>query len=192
MALVYKVTSPSGKIYIGYTTKTLGRRKAIHYCDNPHLYFHKALKKYSKSEMLWEIIIDNLSVEEALEKERELILYYESYKPTKGYNSTMGGESGFLTPESLEKMKQTKLKSGPSEKQLIYSKRMRTSEEKLKISLAQGGYLFNVYKKDSGEYVGTFINRMECTEILKLSKGKVSLCLQGHRKSHKGYIFKKV
>lgn len=97
--IVYKLTSPSGKSYIGYTTKTLQERFEGH-CKNKksHLYIVKAIRKYGPDSFITEEIDWTKTVEEAKIKEIYWIKYYDTNNPEKGYNMTKGGD-GF-DPES--------------------------------------------------------------------------------------------
>lgn len=57
MALVYIVTSPSGKQYVGKTVGSLNKRKKCHqwYAENGSSFpLHKAIRKYNEK-MKWSI-----------------------------------------------------------------------------------------------------------------------------------------
>lgn len=94
MGIIYKVTSPSGKIYIGQTVKTLAGRRGDHFsyvkrnpdCKNK---FANALRKY-QNRLRWEILYDSVLCEDLDDMEISAIALYDSYK--YGYNGTIGGE----------------------------------------------------------------------------------------------------
>jgi group I intron endonuclease len=66
----------------------------------------------------------------------------------------------------------------------------KTSEEvRLKQAISKGAKKFSVFKKDTGEFVATYVNRSRCSRELGLLYSKVCACLRGVRKSHKGYVF---
>lgn len=92
--IIYKVTSPSNKIYIGLSTTSLEIRKSNHLrsAKKSKLPFHRALNKY-KDAMIWEIIDTASTIEELKQKEIYYINKYDSFK--NGYNRTMGGEGCF-------------------------------------------------------------------------------------------------
>ena len=50
---------------------------------------------------------------------------------------------------------------------------------------------FNVYKKDTHEFVGSYVSQRKCAKELRLSVGNLNECLRGSkvRKSCGGYIF---
>lgn len=104
--IVYKYTSPSGKSYIGITSKPLIKRANYNgtgYTACPH--FCKAIKKYGWENMRSEILYTGLSKEEAEQKEIELIALYDTTNPAKGYNADKGGNcAGTHSPETRAKM----------------------------------------------------------------------------------------
>lgn len=110
--IIYKATSPSGKIYIGQTTKSLSYRKSQHYRDieSKPCYFHSALKKYKKDDILWSIldIFDSKNNADYLEK--KYIKLYETQNPEKGYNQQSGGYDGKTNSFTIEKIRQASIK----------------------------------------------------------------------------------
>ena len=93
---VYMHTSPNGKRYIGITSQRPVRRwgsNGYGYIDN--LYFWRAIQKYGWDNFKHEILFEDLTKEEAEQKEIELIAFYDSTNPSKGYNMTAGGGYSF-------------------------------------------------------------------------------------------------
>ena len=89
---VYMHTSPNGKRYIGITCQRPVRRwggNGYGYIDNT--YFWRAIQKYGWDNFQHEILFEGLTKEEAEQKEIELIAFYDSTNPSKGYNITTGG-----------------------------------------------------------------------------------------------------
>lgn len=107
---VYKHTAPNGKVYVGITSKPAEERwlNGRGYCRNEH--FWNAIKKYGWENIKHEIIASGLSKEEACRVEQLYISIFESYKQEKGYNMTLGGETGAIhTMESRQKMSASKM-----------------------------------------------------------------------------------
>jgi len=108
--ILYKVTSPSGKIYIGITCETLEDRKSKHkYTANRMQKSHKfsnAIKYYGIDGMNWEVVFNNLSQEKAIELEKQLIEEHDTYK--NGYNSTKGGEGAWGYKWNEEALKKSR------------------------------------------------------------------------------------
>lgn len=106
---VYKHTTPSGKVYIGITSKDVKKRwlNGRGYRKNEH--FWNAIRKYGWDNIAHEVIATNLTKEEATEAEKFYIELYRSNEPKHGYNMTMGGETGIVfTYESRKKLSESK------------------------------------------------------------------------------------
>lgn len=93
--IIYRVTTPSKKVYIGQTIHKLERRIHSHIYTSKksnQLYFHKALRKYDLSKIVFEEIDKASSKEELNKKEIYWIEYYKSNDSRFGYNLTKGGD----------------------------------------------------------------------------------------------------
>ncbi len=92
--LIYKHTSPSGKSYIGLTSKTIeqrlnGHKTSAYTCMSENS-FHQAIRKYGIENFTSEILIDNIeTLLEATSIEIYYIRFYNTYR--NGYNDTKGG-----------------------------------------------------------------------------------------------------
>lgn len=95
---LYKHTAPSGKVYIGITSQNVMKRwqNGIGYSQN--VYFARAIKKYGWSNIKHEILLENLSKEQACAAEIALIEKHKSYDYRFGYNISRGGELGMSKP----------------------------------------------------------------------------------------------
>jgi group I intron endonuclease len=108
--IVYKATNIiNGKIYIGYTTKTLSERIKSHLskanCLTQKHYtqaFKLALRKYGVDNFLWEELAICDSKKQACFLEKKFIEEFNSITPN-GYNMTFGGEGGI--PNNFVKQK---------------------------------------------------------------------------------------
>lgn len=104
--IVYKHTSPVGKIYIGITKMNPIRRWAngLGYKNCSH--FFNAILKYGWDNIRHEILYTELTQEEAEYKEKELIIKYNSNNSDFGYNIQLGGyrnNNGIKrTPEQIQ------------------------------------------------------------------------------------------
>ena len=101
--IVYKHTSPSGKVYVGITKQTPNGRwkNGIGYKSSPH--FLSAIQKYGWENMKHEIIFSGLTKEDACEKEQELIALLKATDRRYGYNERAGGEIGAFHSEAVRK-----------------------------------------------------------------------------------------
>lgn len=91
--IIYKHTSPSGKSYIGLTSKTMEERlngHVNHAIRGASTSFHQSIRKYGIESFKSEVLID--SIETLLEAESIEIFYISFYNTYKcGYNDTRGG-----------------------------------------------------------------------------------------------------
>lgn len=89
---VYKHTNKvNGKVYIGITINEPSVRWGKNGCGYSKQFFGKAIRKYGWDNFEHEILFENLSHEEANNREIELIQYYKSSDIKYGYNIASGG-----------------------------------------------------------------------------------------------------
>lgn len=127
---VYKHTNLiNGKCYIGITSKNPYRRwrkDGSGYKSNS--YFWNAIQKYGWSNFEHKILYQNLTQEQAEEREIEMIRYFRSNIHDFGYNIENGGHArGKVSESTREKLREAKLGSKLSD------------ETKKKIGLSQKG-----------------------------------------------------
>src|ERR1700744_6396791 len=115
---IYVLTSPSGKSYVGQTTRTPEKRWKQHVCasanvDNSHP-LYEAIRKYGWENFDKEIFAECDSREELDREERYFIKNMDSLAPN-GYNLNTGGGTGFIaSEESRKKMSESaKLRDPP-------------------------------------------------------------------------------
>lgn len=101
---IYKHTLPNQKVYIGQTCDTKRRWRACNYVGN--CFFYNAIQKYGWENITHEILEDNLTLEEANEKEKYYIALYQSTNSQYGYNLRAGGEGGGVIENKTEKFKE--------------------------------------------------------------------------------------
>jgi group I intron endonuclease len=155
--VIYKISSPKGKVYIG-RTKNFNGRMAEHKHNaltKKQTYpIHKAIRKYGWDNMIKEIICE-VEPEKAQKLEEEFILAYDAVK--KGYNSTYGGGGGNMfkdNPELLEKLRQTLSKRFSGVNNGMYGKtHSDESRDKLK-ERAKGRFTLDWYKERNGDVEG--------------------------------------
>lgn len=110
---VYKHTTPCGKVYIGITCQRPEARWRNGKGYKNNLHFWRAICLYGWDNIKHEIIRDNISKEEACEKEKELIALYDSASGKNGYNLTLGGDGVVgITHSEYSKMLMSKARKG--------------------------------------------------------------------------------
>lgn len=110
---LYKYTCiPNGLIYFGITCKTLDERWANGngYRSNSHL--DRCIKLYGEKNFIKEIILENLTFEEACNKEIEYIEKYNATDKNIGFNISRGGTAPMYgrkhSSESCKKFSETR------------------------------------------------------------------------------------
>lgn len=91
---IYKYTSPSGKSYIGQTSRSLKERsgkEGTNYVNCP--IFFQAIQKYGFEKFQAEIL-EEVSLEEIDSREQWHISYYDTLQPN-GYNIQSGGKGQY-------------------------------------------------------------------------------------------------
>lgn len=100
--IVYKHTSPSGKVYIGITSKSPQERWVNGFGYSTQRYFFRAIVKYGWINFKHEILFEGLTLDEAKSKEIQLIEQYKSTDIHFGYNIDLGGDSHVVSKETRE------------------------------------------------------------------------------------------
>ena len=216
---IYKLTSPSGKIYIGQSINLINRfNKYKSNSAKGQSYLDKALKKYGfenfKIEMLF---ITNKKYKHIKTMLNALEIYsikkYDSINPEKGYNLTKGGD-GVLGRKTTD---ETKLKISIANKGLKRTDKQKeimslacigrvvSSETKNKISNTMKSKIrTEEHKKNnglanripiiqyskSGEYIKEWTGAIEIEKELNINRSNICAVCKGNRKTTGGYIFK--
>lgn len=113
---VYKHTSPSGKVYIGIAKDVAHRWRGNGSGYKGSTRIANAIRKYGWENFKHEVLLTNLTREDACKKEVELISQYDSTNPQKGYNLLSGGQCGTHSKESIEKIRCANIGHEVSEK----------------------------------------------------------------------------
>lgn len=101
--VIYKITSPSGKSYIGQS-KNIKQRLLMHKSDKSACrLIRNAIKRYGWENVQVDILKENLSIEQANESETYYINHYNTFVPF-GYNLTSGGNNYIRSEETKQLM----------------------------------------------------------------------------------------
>lgn len=141
---IYKITNPSGKIYIGQSIDIIKRMRAYNnyecYKSDTSKIFN-SIKKHGWDKHKVEII-HRCNINELDKLEIYYIEVYQSLNPEIGLNLKMGGANGVHSDETIRKMK------------LSHSKRKPiTNETKLKMGIAHKGKVTTFGLKHSIEAI---------------------------------------
>lgn len=175
---IYKLTSPSGKVYIG---QSIDLKKRMNYyeinnCKNQKKLYN-ALKKYGfenfKVEYLYQTNI-RFKFEKRMLDELEIfyIKYFDTYK--NGYNMTFGGSSNcgrITSDDTKEKMRQSRLGKKLSDE----------TKEKLSKSLYNSEKFKKRYKKilqynDNGIFIKEWVSAIDIENKLGFNHTNIAKC----------------
>jgi group I intron endonuclease len=134
---VYKLTSPSGKIYIGWTSRKLKKRLQDHMSEVRRGYqrpIQKAFRKYPLEEWQQEVLLETTDYDQSLKIEVESIEALNTTNSTIGYNISTGGEYGAT---GVKRSEEYKAKMRESKKRSLWRS---TPEHGAKISAALRGH----------------------------------------------------
>ena len=207
----------NGKVYIGITSREPEKRWGINgsnYKSSPH--FYSAIQKYGWDNFEHNILFENLTKEQACEKEQELIKYFNSTNREFGYNSTSGGEAFSLNEDTRKKMsismlgnknglgypcseeKKSKISNAQKGRQLT-----EDHKEKLSIAATKRHVPCSEEKKETlsknypnkkkvycEELDKVFDSVQQCGKELGIPPTNISKLCNGRGKTLKGYHFK--
>jgi group I intron endonuclease len=201
---IYKITNPSGKVYIGQSWNIADRKyhyKGLFCKEQTGIY--NSLKKYGWKSHSFEIIheLPEDTSQEVLD--RYEILYWQQYKDcnVKVLNAREPGRGGKLSKETRQKMSIARKgfkHSQESIRKISATKvgHKHSEETKRKIGIAGTGRpaanrrIVEQYAKN-GEFIREFSTLKSAALHLEV-KGSSAICecCQGKIKSYKGFIWK--
>ena len=138
---IYEHITPSGKRYIGITSKENAKKRWRDGKGYKNTLFGKAIEKYKWENIQHNILFNDLTEKEAKWLENYLICYYRTYvgfkDDCKGYNCTLGGDGQV----GWEPTKETREKIGKSGKGRPSPRKGKhhSTEAKKKISESRKG-----------------------------------------------------
>ena len=159
MDIIYKISSPKGKVYIGRTNNFNGRMIEHKHCaltKKSKNSLYKAIRKYGWNNMIKEIICE-VETEKAQKLEEEFILAYDSVR--KGYNDTYVGGGGDIwedrrdTKEYMEWVEKMKVINGGVNNGMFGKSHKESTIDVMKAK-ANGRFTLNWYKDRHGDVEG--------------------------------------
>lgn len=192
---VYMHTSPSGKRYIGITSKSQPEKRWLGGRGYRSEHIKNAISLYGWDNFKHEILFVGLTKSEAEQKEIELISYYKSNQREYGYNIQGGGCcAGCVSEETKEKLR--KINTG----------KHLTEEAKKKIGqIHKGKHISDEHIESIKEFhnipvcqydiYGTFIKRYNSIGEAELETGtsrtSIGNCCHRRIKIANGFIWRR-
>ena len=157
---IYKLTSPSGKMYIGRTSN-FQRRMIEHESEskkkrNNHRSLYKAISKYGFNSFTKEIIAECIGEDNGQVIEESFIKKLNTVR--KGYNDTYGGNGRNMwkdNPELVNKLKKTLSKKFSGDKNPMYGKKHSKEAIQKQKEKAKGRFSLDWYIDRNGVEEGT-------------------------------------
>lgn len=192
---LYVHTTPSNKKYVGITNREPSarwRKDGKGYRKNT--YFYNAIQKYGWDNIIHNVLADNLTEEEAIKAEMELIEKLHTTDREYGYNHSLGGEHPSNNMANVEeyRLKQAmtthELWKNPEFREKITSHcKNHKPPKNTKPSHARKPVL--QFTKD-GEFVARFDCIRDAAKSVNGTIMKISNCCNGRSKSSKGFVWK--
>lgn len=196
---VYRHVSPSGKVYVGITSK----EKPEFRWNNgknyrPSTYFYRAILKYGWDNIKHEILFSDVPESRAKNLEKDLIRHYKNLNIS--YNITEGGDGthGYHhTKEAKEKMSKHRLTAYTEEERKMLSK-IAGQHNKGNSYNRKKGYKRGPYKNCKkvfqydlkGNLIASYDSATIAESVLGFKHNVIRSCLNGYHKTCKGFIFK--
>lgn len=205
----------NGKIYIGITMQKPEQRwrHGEGYKSSPH--FYAAIQKYGWDNFEHNILFQNLTKEDACQKEQELIIKFNSMNRKYGYNSTSGGDIFIMNDETKQKIskammgnknglghpcseeKKKKISETQKGRKLTEEHKQKLSEaakkrhtpcsEQAKENIRKASHKKSVYCEELNKI---FESVQECSRQLGIPATNISKLCKGRGKTLKGYHLK--
>jgi group I intron endonuclease len=206
---IYKITSPTGKIYIGQSTDIENRKSHYKNYDcktQPAIY--NSLKKHGWENHTFEIL-EECDIKVLGQREKYWKIYFNSVK--EGLNCRLDEEAGGYLEQSTKDKISKALKGRDITRwsNKIYTKnrnskvskslkgKLKTQAHKDKISLTKTGKP-NVNKRVpvlqydlQGNFIKEWESQKQAALILNINYQGINNCMLGKTKSSNGFIWKK-
>lgn len=212
---IYKITSPSGKIYIGQASNIKIRWKYSYYnlCCKQQPKLFNSLKKYGPENHIFEII-EECKIEELNNRETYWKLFYleqvdndwkkmlfcglydggggplsEEHRKKIG-ESLKGKKHSEETKEKMSKKATGRKYSEESKKKMSESKKGKKFSEEKKINM-KGKRCKPILQYDlGGNFIKEWLSFKEIKDILNLNNSSICLCCKNIQKTAYGYKWK--
>jgi len=188
---IYKISSPTNKIYIGQSKNIISNR-LNHYINNNcsnQIKLYNSIKKYGWEQHIFEII-EECSLDQLNEREIYWGLFYNTLDPKIGLNLKLGNERGIFSEETKNKMSKSSLGKPKSQK---HKENISKSRLGLKFSQEHTNNMSKSRFKYSIMCLETKIiykSANQASKELNVASASIIKVCRGIYKQIKGYTFK--
>ena len=187
---IYKITSPSDRIYIGQSVDIERRRKSYQKSiGSKQAKLYASIVKYGFSEHIFEVI-EECSVEELNTRERHWQDLYDVLSE-KGLNCRLTGtkdKSGYISQTSLNKLSESlkALYDTPEGKEGLVKKAANTDYQKRSTKFWMPILQFT----EDGNFIREWNSMKEAGDTLQISRGNITSCCKGNYRSAGGFVWR--
>jgi hypothetical protein len=181
---IYKITSPSGKIYIGQSVNIFKRFKQyVRFDCKKQIQLYNSLKKYGWEQHTFEVIetclIEQLDGRETFHKQQFI---NEFGWDNALFCQLIDGKGGYRSEE-------TKQKISKSQKGKKYSLGIKQTDEHKSKRFRKS--LKPILQYDlEGNFIKEWPSIVSASKTLNVKGGNISECCRGNQKTSKKYIWK--
>ena len=205
--VVYMHTAPDGRVYIGITSQKNPKKRwdrGRGYKSNFH--FFRFINKYGWDCIASDILYEGLSKEEAEQKEIELIAFYDSTNPQKGFNIEKGGnlnkeiseetrkklseshkgiEMSTKTRNNMRQGQKESWKTGKRKQRVDYSRNTEGVSQRNKDRCSRAVYKIDMH---TGQILCKY-NSLSDAQKDGYNHSNISSVARGTKRSYKGFIW---
>ena len=188
---IYKISSPTNKIYIGQSKNIISNR-LNHYinsnCSN-QIKLYNSIKKYGWEQHIFEII-EECSLDQLNEREIYWGLFYNTLDPKIGLNLKLGNERGIFSEETKDKMSKSSLGKPKSQK---HKENISKSRLGLKFSqehinnMSKSRFKYSIICLETKTI---YKSANQASKELNVASASIIKVCRGIYKQIKGYTFK--
>ena len=200
---LYRHTSPSGKIYIGITSKPVKKRWMNGSGYKPCTAFYRAILKYGWDNIKHEVLFTHLTKDNAEDLEIKLIRHYKGLGISYNITDGGGGYLGYKPSDSTRKLlsvaskRRRKYSMAESTRSLIREAHARnidsykSKEFRAKISKAIDYKKVKVVQLSlNGEPLRSFNSANEAQKHTGVDRGSILRCCKGKVRRAGNFIWK--
>lgn len=194
---VYIHEAPNGKRYIGITSTEPEIRWNYGHGYGHNKHFTSAINKYGWGNIRHTIVRTDLSKDDALELEKELILKYKSNDRLYGYNNSSGGEKTTLgyhfSEEQKKRMSEVSKnlwKNDDFRNRVIESMKKKGIKPPSRRGCVSENRKPVCQMSKSGELIAKFPSIKHAADAIGVTVMSISNVCNGKAKTSRGYIFR--